>query len=102
MVLTPGHDGRMTALVMRELSTHLAKTVGRTPLVFELTGSAGGRWSMAGTTGPVAIITMDALDLHWLAAGRTTAGELRQNGLVSIDGDAGVANRVLENTSAVY
>ncbi len=102
MVLTAEHDGRITALVVRELADHLAKTVGETSVVLHLTGPAGGRWSMGDAAGPGATITMDACDLHWLAAGRTTAAELQQNGLVSVDGDSGVANRVLENTSAVY
>jgi uncharacterized protein (TIGR03083 family) len=102
MVLTPEHDGRVTALVVRDLSRPLAAKLDGRSVVFELAGPAGGRWRIGSASDPSATVLMDASDFHWLAAARTTAGDVRQQGLATVSGDADLANRALDHTWVPY
>lgn len=102
MVLAPEHDGRMTALVMRDLASRLTSKLDGRSVSYELSGPAGGSWRVGRAPEPAATIRMDALDFHWLAAARATAEEIRENGLVSFDGDGELANRALDLTWVTY
>lgn len=97
MLLTSEHDGRITALVVRDLARALAPKLS-TGVVFTLTGPAGGSWRIGRETR--ATVHVDALTFHLLASGRLPLQEVRTH--VSIEGDAGVAERALESTSAPY
>lgn len=68
MVLTPDHDGRLVADVVREW----AESHGR-PFVLDLTGPAGGRWE-SGAALEGEPLVLGALDYCWILAGRD-AGE---------------------------
>jgi uncharacterized protein (TIGR03083 family) len=64
MVLTPAHDGRLVADVVREWAQ-----AHRRPFALDLAGPAGGRWeSGAGTRGEP--LALDALDFCWVLGGR--------------------------------
>lgn len=102
MVLSPEHDGQMTALVMRDLASRLTSKLGGRSVSYELSGPAGGSWRVGRAPELAATIRMDALDFHWLAAARATAEEIRENGLVSFDGDGELANRALDLTWVTY
>lgn len=100
VVQTPGHDGRMTALVVRDLSQILGSRLGGQSVVYELAGPAGGFWRIGSSQKPTAIISMDTLDFHRLASGRLPQENVHS--LVSIKGDHALGQRALEATRVVY
>lgn len=102
MVLSPEHDGRMTALVMRDLASRLTSKLDGRSVSYELSGPAGGSWRIGRAPEPAATLRMDALDFHWLAAARATADEVRRQGRVATSGDAELANRALDLTWVPY
>lgn len=67
--LTAEHDGRIVALVVRDVSQQLAGKLGGKGVVIELTGVAGGIWKV-GTGEEVARLKMDALDFNIFVSGR--------------------------------
>lgn len=102
MAQTADHDGRITALVVRDLDQHLsAKLKGRS-LIYRLTGKAGGEWTVGGSSPAAAEVSLDALDFHRLASGRISSQQALQHGLVKIDGDRALGNLALQNTIVLY
>lgn len=101
-VQTAEHDGRMVALVVRELADHLRGTLNGASVVFELRGAAGGRYRIGDASEPAATITMDVLNFSRLASERITTDEVQNAGLAEIAGDAHVASHVLANTVVPY
>jgi hypothetical protein len=102
MILTPDHDGRIIALVTRELAAKLHRELKSISLVLKLTGPAGGCWRIGPVRTPMATIQMDTLDFSRLTSGRLTPDEVRDRSLVVMDGDAEIANQVLEHTIVPY
>lgn len=100
MVQTLQHDGRITALVVRDLERLLTPKLAGQAVVYELTGSAGGGFRLGANTSPIASITMDVLDFHLLASGRLKAEELSAH--ASWSGDEQMARLALDHTHVVY
>ena len=101
MVLSPDHDGRMMALVMRDLAAKLQKKCKGISVIFHLAGPAGGSWRIGSTANPVAL-QMDALDFSRLTSGRLAPDEVRERSLVVINGDVEMARRVLNHSTVPY
>lgn len=98
MVLTAEHDGRMTALVVRDLASSLEPKL-KQAVIYQLTGPAGGAWRIGrGEAG--AQLVMDALDFHLLAAGRLSVAEALPR--VAVDGDDALARAALDATTVPY
>ena len=102
MVLTAEHDGRVTALVVRDLAHTLAPLLGDASLVYALTGLAGGAWLIGDNPAPAAVIQMDALDFNLLASGRLAPADLLAGGRAVLSGDLALAERALAATSVPY
>lgn len=100
MVQTPRHDGRITTLVVRDLARKLTPKLAGQAVVYELTGLAGGGFSLGENASPIARITMDALDFHLQASGRLPAHELSSH--ASFSGDEHIARLALDNTHVLY
>ena len=100
MVLTPAHDGRITALIVRDLERILRPLVHGGGVVLELTGPAGGAWRLGQDA--AVTITLDAIDFHILASDRATAVALLADGKIRLSGDADLARYVLEHVSVPY
>ena len=66
---TTEHDGRILALVMRDVTHQLAGKLAGKSIVFELNGVAGGAWKV-GEGEEVARMRMDALDFNIFVSGR--------------------------------
>lgn len=96
---TAGHDGRIAALVMRDVAAALARTYRGPALVFDLTGAAGGTWQV-GSGEPAATIRMDVLEFNIFASGRYTYGQARP--LMTITGDVQQAEKALEDLLVLY
>ena len=103
MVQTPAHDGRIVALVVRDLARTLPAAV-RAGVVYELTSRAGGAWQLGGDgeggDGEGARIRLDTLPFTLLAAGRLTPEEARAHAV--IDGDRARGERALAQTSVPF
>lgn len=97
MILTDDHDGRMMALVMRDLAEQLKDILGCKTVAYDIPGPGGGCWKIGPAATPAAIIQMDLLYLNVLASGRMRPDEARAQGLVSISGDVEVANLTLNH-----
>jgi uncharacterized protein (TIGR03083 family) len=96
---TPEHDGRIAALVMRDAAAQLAPRLGGQSLLFDLSGTAGGRWQV-GMGQPTAEVGMDVLDFNILASGRVSSEE----GLAraTITGDIALAKKMLQGLLILY
>lgn len=100
MVQTPRHDGRITALVVRDLARKLTPKLAGQAVVYELTGIPGGGFRLGENASPIARITMDVLDFHLQASGRLPAHELSSHAPFS--GDEHIARLALDNTQVPY
>ena len=100
LVQTAGHDGRITALVVRDLARKLTPKLAGQAVAYELTGLAGGSFRLGENASPIARITMDVLDFHLHASGRLKADELASR--TSFSGDEHIARLALDNTHVPY
>lgn len=102
MALTADHDGRITALVVRDLDRHLALKLGGRALVYRLTGKAGGEWVLGGNDAAAADVSLDVATFHRLASGRISGQQVLQQELVQIDGDQTLGALAVQNTAVLY
>ena len=96
---TRQHDGRIAALVMRDVNTRLQGKLGGRAVVFDLFGVAGGAWKV-GAGEPAATIQMDVLDFNIYASGRFTYEEARARATLS--GDSSLVEAALKSTLILY
>jgi len=101
MAHTPEHDGRIVALIVRELDAPLRRKLGGRSITLHLTGTVGGAWSIGEGT-PQARLTMDTLEFNRLASGRITAQHALDEGLVQIEGDQALGKLALNHTAVLY
>lgn len=97
---TAAHDGRIVALVVRDLSARLAPALGGASVLFELTGPAGGRYRVGSASQSAATITMDTIDFNLVASTRISAQEGEARAVIT--GDVALARRALAKTLVVY
>ena len=102
MVQTAEHDGRIVALVVRELDRSLKTKLNGHSVIYRLTGKAGGEWVVGSSTAVEAVISLDVIEFNRLASGRITAQAALDQGLVKIEGDSAVATLALSNTLVLY
>lgn len=67
-VQTREHDGRVNALVVRDLARSLSRKLGQQAIALDLEGTAGGRWKI-GHGEPAATVRMDTLDFNIYSVG---------------------------------
>jgi uncharacterized protein (TIGR03083 family) len=96
------HDGRMIALVMRDLAQLLHGKLGGQSVVFDLSGPAGDRYRIGATAELSAVIRMTVEAFIRLSSERATAHEIKTSSAVSFSGDQGFAQQVIELTSVPY
>jgi uncharacterized protein (TIGR03083 family) len=97
--VTREHDGRITELVMVDVAACLARKYEGPALAFELSGVAGGCWTI-GNGQPAATIRMDVLDFNIFASGRYAYEQARP--LAEIRGDVQAAEAALKAILVVY
>jgi len=100
MALTADHDGRIVALVMRDLGHKLHSQLGERTIRVELTGRAGGTFDFGHDAVPSSTIQIDALDFNWLASERMSADEAMSK--ISTRGDTEQAKWFLTHTKVPY
>ena len=96
---TREHDGRIVALIVRDLDRALRNKLGGQAIIVELAGVAGGVWKV-GAGEAAATIQMDALDFSIFASGRFTYTEARAKATVS--GDTALAELAMRNTLVLF
>lgn len=101
-VQTPEHDGRIVALVMRDLAKILAPSLRGQSVVYDLTGTAGGRFRIGNTPEPTAILKMDVLQFNRLASERLTPEAAKAENFVTLSGDRAFADQVLRQSTVPY
>jgi len=94
-----GHDGRITALVMKDVNKKLWKKLAGRAIVFDLSGLAGGTWKI-GKGEPSATIQMDALEFSIFVSGRYGYEEAFSRACLS--GDIDLANDVLKDLLILF
>lgn len=99
MVATPAHDGRIVALVVRDLAQALDKKLAR-PVQLVLTGVAGGVFHLGASGEPACTVTLDVYDFNLLASGRIAAAEAQSRATVS--GDQADATAFLTQVAVPY
>jgi uncharacterized protein (TIGR03083 family) len=100
MEITPGHDGRIVALVVRDLNRRAVRKLDRRAVIYALTGPAGGAWSIGRGPAPTAAIHLEALVFCRYASGRMTPPDARSAAVLS--GDLALAEQLLARTSVPF
>lgn len=99
---TAEHDGRVIALVVRDLARTLKDTLRGRTVVFDLGGAAGGRYRIGAMAEPTVIVKMDVVDFNRLASGRLTPQAVKEQGRAILSGDRGFGDQVVAATSVPY
>lgn len=99
-VQTPEHDGRVLALVVRDMAGTLARALGHASVIYELTGPVGATWRLGKSAVPSATIRMDALAFAQLSSQRIRAADVLPR--AELTGDVALARRALEQTAVLY
>ena len=100
MVVAPEHDGRIQALVIRDLERKMKGQLQCRTIDLMLTGEAGGAFRFGSGRQADAVIEMDTASLNRLASGRLPAeGALDQ---AIIEGDQAIATWFLNQTDIPY
>jgi hypothetical protein len=101
-VQTAGHDGRIVALVLRDLAQTLEPHLDGRTVQFDLAGTAGERYRIGRAAEPSAVIAMDVLAFNRLASGRVNAAAASQQALFTVSGDGALADTVLARVAVPY
>jgi uncharacterized protein (TIGR03083 family) len=97
MVLEAAHDGRIVALMVRDLEASLRPLLADRSIVLDLEGQAGGRYRFGQTELAAATIRLDVTEFVLLVAGRSDRSEVAERS--EIDGDVSFGKRVIETAS---
>lgn len=96
---TAEHDGRIVALILRDVDLVLRDKLGGKAVAFDLPGVAGGVWQV-GSGEPAATIRMDALDFCIFASGRFTPDEALSR--ANLSGERVLAEFALRNILVLF
>lgn len=100
MVVTPDHDRRITALVVRDLGRKLKGQLRQRSIGLTLTGALNDEFVFGHSATPDCTVQIDLFDFHLRASGRITAEEGLKRTIVS--GDRAMSSWLLTNMEAVY
>jgi uncharacterized protein (TIGR03083 family) len=100
MVVTAGHDGRVVALVVRDIAKKLRKSLGSRAVVLQLTGALTAEFQFGDKTTPDCTVAMDFFDFNLRASGRISVEEAMAR--TAVIGDHSTANWFLQNIEVPY
>ena len=100
MSMTAEHDGRIIALVVRDLAKKLLPHLRKASVVYTLTGPGGGVWKLGQEGSALTRIELDALDFTLLASGRLSSEEAWLR--ASIEGDTVLAREIFKHTWVLF
>ena len=100
MVVTSEHDGRITALVVRDIGRKLKGQVGQRSLALRITGAIGGEYVFGPAAEPACTLQMDVFDFHLRASGRIPVEEAARHAVFG--GDRAIGEWFLQYMEVVY
>lgn len=100
MVVTPEHDGRIVALVLRDIAAKLDAPLRTRSITLRLTGELEDVYRFGAPDMPHAEVEMDGFDFNLAASGRIPSAEAPQRAHIS--GDIAVAEWFLGNMAVPY
>lgn len=100
MQLTAEHDGRLVALVMRDVAHKLHRAGWKRLIILRLSGVAGGDYLIGSGAGPDCSITIDPLDFNLRASGRVNVDDVWPR--LTITGDTTTAREFLQLCEVLY
>jgi len=100
MAVTAAHDGRMVALVLRDIADKLRKELAERNLALRLVGEAGGDYLFGRQAGPDCTIEVDVFTFCLRASGRITVEEASERATVT--GDGATAAWFLRNMEVMF
>jgi uncharacterized protein (TIGR03083 family) len=100
MVLSDAHDGRMIALIVRDLARKLRKQLDGRTLDLVLTGVGGASYRFGHNNTPDATIEMDIITFGLLTSERISAEDARMR--TTITGDHTAANWFFQNAAVPF
>lgn len=96
---TSSHDGRIVALVIRDIAALLRNSSRQSAFILDLSGPAGGIWKI-GSGSVQSTVQMDALDFNIFASGRSSFDQSR--GFMNVSGDLNFAEDLFRKILIVY
>lgn len=100
MKLTAAHDGRMVALVMRDVARKLRKARWGRTVALRLTGVAGGDYLFGPGSTPDCAIISDQFDFNLRASGRLSVEAIWPH--LTVNGDETAARSFLASCEVLY
>ncbi len=100
MVLTPEHDGRLVALILRDLADKLARKPGPETIDLHLIDDIELAYRFGDKAEPDAAIRMNLIEFNRLASGRVALEEAL--GMAEIRGDTAVGRAFLAGSEIPY
>lgn len=100
MVLTDDHDGRLIALVVRDLGRKLRRASGGYTVDLQLTGPGGGAYRVGPAAAARAALSLDLPTFGLLTSERITPEQALDR--LTITGDTAAANWLLRNAAVPF
>ncbi|MBK8048890.1 MAG: maleylpyruvate isomerase family mycothiol-dependent enzyme [Anaerolineales bacterium] len=100
MIVTPEHDGRIVALVVRDIARKLKKQLAERSVLLQLRGALDGDFLFGRALKPDCTIEMDFFDFNLRASGRMTVENAFKRGKVS--GDHKLAEWFISGLEVTY
>lgn len=100
MITTPEHDGRIVALVLRDIAKKLRNPLASRSIVLRLLGNAGGEYQFGRQGTPDCIVEIDVFNFNLRASGRITVEEAW--GETAVSGDPTAAKWFLTHCEVMY
>lgn len=100
MVVTFEHDGRLTALVVRDIGRKLKGQWGQRSLALRLTGAISSEYVFGPASDPMSTLQLDVFDFHLRASGRIPVEEAARRTVFG--GERAAGEWFLQNMEVVY
>lgn len=100
MITTPAHDGRLVALVLRDIAKKLHSQFKKRTIILKLLGDVGSEYQFGQASTPDCTIEIDLFDFNLRASGRITLAEALSR--TAVTGDQDFARWFLENCEVPY
>jgi uncharacterized protein (TIGR03083 family) len=100
MVVTPEHDGRITALVLLDIARKRKGLLAQRGVIVQLTGRLDGEFLFGRPDAHDCTLEIDGFDFHLRASGRISVEEAIRRAVIR--GDHAAAHWFLSNMEVVY
>ena len=95
-LLDASHDGRIVALIVKDLAEKSKRGLQGRAALLQLTGAAGGSYHIGESPAPQVTIEMDVLTFATLTSGREKAAPILSSSRVTMSGDKAFGKTVID------